>query len=493
VGRFVERLTLSTPLAGSFPISTGARSRFRLGGLHLSERKLLLVAGDLVFLGLALLAALLLRGLFLFGEMHGQPVLRWYWWLVLWALWLPLAIIVRCYDLRYAARPLESAAKAMILAGGASALYLVVPVVSAPLTRSRLAWFLFALFAMVGEGLWRLAYAKLIRQPNLSRRALVIGAGEAGRTLVETIDALGSAAGVEVLGFVDEGAAPQGQEVADRPILGTWERLPSLIQQMQVDELVVAVESPQIAEPLLNILERCWGQGIAIRPVQLYFEEITGAVMVQHIGTNLFVLMNGQDACYQRLWGAVRRVIDIFVGLVGLALLGPLTPLIALAIYLDSPGPILYRQRRVGRGGRTFWLAKFRSMVPNAESNGAVWAKADDGRITRIGRWLRKTHLDELPQVWNLLTGTMTLIGPRPERPEFVRQLDRLLPYYAIRHSVKPGLTGWAQVRYRYGNSVDDALMKLQYDLYYVKHRGPLLDMLILLETIRVVLTLQGI
>ena len=256
---------------------------------------------------------------------------------------------------------------------------------------------------------------------------------------------------------------------------------------------MAVTEAGEVSGAFLSLLERCWGHGISVRPVQLYFEEITGAVMVQHIGPNLFVLMNGQDACYQRLWGAARRLIDIAVGFVGSLALAPLIPFIALAIYLDSPGPIFYWQQRVGRRGELFWLAKFRSMVPNAERDGAVWAANDDKRITRVGRWLRKTRIDELPQLWNLLTGSMTLIGPRPERPEFVRQLDKVLPYYGIRHSVKPGLTGWAQVRYRYGSNVDDALLKLQYDLYYLKHRGPVLDLLIALETVRVILAMEGI
>ena len=490
MGRSAEHVT---PFAAQFPATTIARARPRLGGLHLSERRLLLLVGDVTFLSLALLGALWLRFSVL-GEANEPFFVRWYWWAVLLALWFPLAIIARCYDLRRVGQSLESAVRATIMAGGVSALYLVVPIVSAPLTRSRLAWFIFALLAMLGMGLWRIVYVGLMRQSVLSRRALVIGAGDAGRVLVETIDGLGPTAGVEVLGFVDDRPTMQGRRIAGRAVLGTYDDLVSLASRLRADELVVAVtEAGEVSGAFLSLLERCWGHGISVRPVQLYFEEITGAVMVQHIGPNLFVLMNGQDACYQRLWGAARRLIDIVVGIVGSLALAPLIPFIALAIYLDSPGPIFYWQQRVGRRGELFWLAKFRSMVPNAERDGAVWAANDDKRITRVGRWLRKTRIDELPQLWNLLTGSMTLIGPRPERPEFVRQLDKVLPYYGIRHSVKPGLTGWAQVRYRYGSNVDDALLKLQYDLYYLKHRGPVLDLLIALETVRVILAMEGI
>ena len=177
---------------------------------------------------------------------------------------------------------------------------------------------------------------------------------------------------------------------------------------------------------------------------------------------------------------------------IGLLILAPFLPFIALAIRLDSRGPIFYQQVRVGLGGRSFIVHKFRSMIPDAERDGAQWSQESDPRVTRVGRWLRKTRLDETPQLWNLLNGTMSLIGPRPERPEFVDDLAQLLPYYRIRHSIKPGITGWAQVCYRYDNSVDDAKRKLEYDLYYIKRRGPVLDILIFLRTIRVVLQMQG-
>ena len=281
--------------------------------------------------------------------------------------------------------------------------------------------------------------------------------------------------------------------MAGRQVLASSARLLELAEELCIDEIVVAVTDPhRICPALLDALVRCWEHGISVVPMPLYFEEATGALPVEHVGQNLFALVGHQNALLQRLWGLAARLIDIAVGAVGLLLLALLAPFLALAIWLDCPGPIFYRQKRVGRSGQVFWLTKFRSMIPHAEGNGAVWAKKNDDRVTRVGRFMRKTRLDELPQSWNLLVGNMALVGPRPERPEFMPELDKLLPYYAIRHSVKPGLTGWAQVCYRYGNSVDDALMKLQYDLYYVKHRGPVLDAMIILRTIRVVLQMQG-
>jgi exopolysaccharide biosynthesis polyprenyl glycosylphosphotransferase len=195
----------------------------------------------------------------------------------------------------------------------------------------------------------------------------------------------------------------------------------------------------------------------------------------------------------QRAYRAVKRLADVIIAIVGLLLLAVILPILVLVIKLDSPGPIFYRQQRAGRAGRPFQLVKLRSMVVGAEKDGqARWADPDDERVTRVGRFLRSSRLDEVPQLFNVLKGDMSLIGPRPERPEFIAQLQEGIPFYRTRLAVRPGLTGWAQVNYPYANSVQDALVKLQYDLYYIKHQSLYLDLVILLKTIGVVLTMQG-
>jgi lipopolysaccharide/colanic/teichoic acid biosynthesis glycosyltransferase len=195
----------------------------------------------------------------------------------------------------------------------------------------------------------------------------------------------------------------------------------------------------------------------------------------------------------QRFFWAGKRLVDLVAGLLGLGILALVTPWVALANGLASRGPLFYRQTRVGKGGRRFELVKFRSMVPTAEDGrGAVWASERDERITPVGRVLRRTRLDELPQVWNILKGDMSLVGPRPERPEFVARLIEQVPFYQARHAVRPGITGWAQVRYRYGSSIEDALVKLQYDLYYIKHQGVYLETSILVKTAAVMLGFKG-
>jgi sugar transferase (PEP-CTERM system associated) len=460
---------------------------------YVSERRVLLLTGDLVVISVALLLSLWLRSEALrVASSFGYP-LRLHWWPVLWALWVPLTITVGCYDLRKASDAARSSITAAACAGAVTLLYLLLPVVSAPLTRSRLAWFIFAYVAVSGVGVWRIIYTRLFHKPGFIRRVLVVGAGESGQALAREIESVARSSGVRLTGFVDDDATLWGKEVAGRPVLAGSDRLLSLVQGLHVDEIVVAItDSARIRPVLFDALVRCWERGVTVVPMPLFLEETIECVPVEHIGQNLFALVGQHSVMGQRLWSLVRRLADMIVGAVGLLLLAPFFPLIALAIYLDSPGPILYRQERVGRGGRLFRLTKFRSMAEDAERDGAVWAQAGDARVTRVGRLMRKARLDELPQLWNLLVGNMTLIGPRPERPEFVGRLEQLLPYYAVRHSVKPGLTGWAQVRYRYGSSVDDALKKLEYDLYYVKHRSPMLDAIILLYTIRVVLQMQG-
>jgi lipopolysaccharide/colanic/teichoic acid biosynthesis glycosyltransferase len=216
-------------------------------------------------------------------------------------------------------------------------------------------------------------------------------------------------------------------------------------------------------------------------------------VPVLHVGHNLEEAFPIQDDVSVRLNTIFKRVTDVTAALVGLAALALVLPWVALANRLGSPGSLFYRQVRVGRGGRRFAIYKLRSMVPDAEAGtGAVWAAQDDSRVTPVGRWLRRTRLDELPQMINVLRGEMSIIGPRPERPEFVEQLAQEIPFYRARHGLRPGVTGWAQVQYAYGRTIEDARIKLEYDLYYVRHASPLLDLQILFRTVAIALQMKG-
>jgi len=469
-------------------------SRWRLG-IHLSERRILLLVGDLAVISAALWAALALRSVL--PGLHGPLVYgyRWHWWLLLAFVWGVVAEGAgKLYDLQRASRlrtgPLLAAGAALLV----SIVYLVIPVISAPLTRSRLAWFLFAAFASVGELAWRWAYIKVLVGPGFARRALIVGAGKSGEALARALQEEGCQEAVELVGFVDDKPSLQGRRFLGRCVLGTSRDLERLVMEQDIHDIVVAItDVSTIREELMGALVRCWMRGATIVPMPVYYEIVKGAIPVDHLGHNLLALSNGQQLLLGRLWKWIRRVIDVVVGAAGLLGTWTIAPLIALIIRLDSKGPILYVQERVGHQGRVFRLYKFRTMYEDAERPGEErWALENDPRITRVGRVLRKLRIDELPQFYNVLRGDMSLIGPRPERPKFVHRLSGRNPYYQLRHAVRPGITGWAQVCLGYTNTIEDGLRKLEYDLYYIKHMGPVLDLVIALRTLRVLLTMEG-
>ena len=254
--------------------------------------------------------------------------------------------------------------------------------------------------------------------------------------------------------------------------------------------MLVALADMRRSFPAEDLLE-CRLRGIGVEDWLTFYEKQTGKILVTNLRPSWLIFSDG--FVKTQLTRALKRSVDLVLSVIGLALSLPLMALTALAIKIDSRGPVLFRQERVGQNGRIFVLNKFRSMRADAEdTSGPVWAIPGDPRITRVGKWLRRTRLDELPQFLNVLVGDMSFIGPRPERPEFVRLLQRRLPFYPGRHSLRPGITGWAQVRHQYAASIEDSLEKLQYDLYYVKNLSPLLDLLILLSSVQVILFGRG-
>jgi len=238
--------------------------------------------------------------------------------------------------------------------------------------------------------------------------------------------------------------------------------------------------------PLDLLLKLKVRDGVTLDEGDAFYENLTGKIVAERL--RLWRLVLADASRWARLYRRARRLLDVALASVIALLTSPLMLLTALAIKLESRGPVFYLQERVGLNNTTFRIIKFRSMRVDAEANGPVWAHEADSRVTRVGRWIRKRRVDELPQLFNIIRGEMSLIGPRPERPVFIKQLEQRIPYYSERHLVKPGLTGWAQVRYPYGASLEDAREKHQYDLYYIKNQSPMLDALILLETVRIVL-----
>ncbi len=272
-------------------------------------------------------------------------------------------------------------------------------------------------------------------------------------------------------------------------IVGDYTQISSIAKAGGVDRIIVALDERRGKFPLEQLLS-CRLKGIRVEDGVAFTEQLVGKLSVESLYPSFIIFSDGFKR--SAIFIQVKRVFDILASAVGLALFFPLSLLIALAIKFDSKGPILYKQERVGEDGRIFSLLKFRSMYLDAEEGGPVWARVDDDRVTRIGRIIRKLRLDEIPQMINVLKGEMSFVGPRPERPFFTEQLKNEIPYYSQRHVIKPGITGWAQISYRYGASKGDALEKLKYDLYYIKHMSMFFDLVIILETIKIVLLGKG-
>jgi exopolysaccharide biosynthesis polyprenyl glycosylphosphotransferase len=368
---------------------------------------------------------------------------------------------------------------------------------------------LFIVCGLVTELAWRNLYLTALRSERFQRRALVVGAGWAGQTIAQTVHEYGASA-YQIVGFVDDDAAKLGKEVwglgnwkaaeqsplhpsisASLLVLGDRHALRDLITHHGVSTLILAI-THQVDGQLLPALFDCLELGVEIVPMPVLYEQLTGRVPVEHVGDSWYLAMPIQPPSAGSLYRLLKRLMDVVLAGAGLICLGLALPFIAAAIYLDSPGPIFYTQERVGKGGRLFRTYKLRSMVTDAEQGQAVWAQADDPRVTRVGRVLRKAHVDEFPQFLNILKGEMSAVGPRPERPEFVEELAEEIPFYRVRHAVKPGMAGWGLVKQGYGSSAEDAMLKLQYDLFYIKHQSPWLDMAILLKTIVHTITFRG-
>ncbi len=331
----------------------------------------------------------------------------------------------------------------------------------------------------------------LSRRPGLAgfrERLLFLGATPVADRLISELERCNP--GYEILGYVDDHLSHEICMSNGFRVLGTTQQLREVVASTKAGTVVVALSERRGTFPIEAILD-CKLQGIRIEDWPAFYEKLTGKIVVQNLRPSWLVFSDGFAPT--RSTHLVKRVADLALSSLFLGLGWPILLLVAVAIQLDSPGPVFFRQDRVGLRGRTFSLLKFRTMMNDAEAlTGPVWTTEEDPRITWVGRWLRRSRLDEFPQILNVFKGEMSFIGPRPERPHFVAQLQEKIPYYAQRHVTKPGITGWAQVRYRYGATIEDAEEKLQYDLYYVKNMSLFLDMLILLSSIQVVLFGKG-
>jgi sugar transferase (PEP-CTERM system associated) len=340
---------------------------------------------------------------------------------------------------------------------------------------------------------WRTAFKFISAKFTPRERLLLVGTSPAAVVLARELFERRQELGVDIVGFVDTDASRVGAPVINPGVVGTLDDIPALTARLGVNRVVVSLSDQRGKLPMDRLLDVRLRSGVVFDHLASVYEEYTGKIALENLRPSWLIFSSGFRKT--RLFLLTKRATDIVAAVFGLLLSLPLVAVTALLVKLDSPGdPVFYHQERVGLNGTTFIIHKFRTMRSDAEARtGPVWSAGDDDpRITRVGRFLRKTRLDEVPQLWNVLRGDMSLIGPRPERPQFVEQLTSQIPYYGQRHVVKPGVTGWAQVRYSYGASVEDSLEKMQYDLYYVKHLSLRFDLLIALETIKIVVLRRG-
>src|ERR1700693_3319473 len=336
---------------------------------------------------------------------------------------------------------------------------------------------------------WRRIYSQLLDKRLLNARVLIVGAGnlalEIGKEILSN-----QTYGYRIVGFIDKDSSRVGQKILNPSIIGQYSQILGITVNEKVDRIIVALPERRGNLPVGELL-KCKMLGVEVEDGLSFYEKMTGKVSLEELKPSWLIYSDGfRIQKHQRI---IKRAVDILLSIMGLLFTIPFFVLVPVLIRLDSRGRVFYRQGRVGENGKRFTLLKFRSMCPNAEAGlGPIWAKKNDSRITRIGKFLRKARIDEIPQLINVLKGEMSFVGPRPERPAFVDQFNADIPYYQLRYSVKPGITGWAQVKFQYGASKEDTCEKLQYDLYYIKNLSAFLDFNIILSTIKVVLLARG-
>jgi exopolysaccharide biosynthesis polyprenyl glycosylphosphotransferase len=458
-------------------------------GIHfeVSERKILLRFMDIVFV----LGILYIIGASLHFEYFTVTREQWLWSLVLTLYITVFGSIFELYDLQ-ASSKLDSTFRNIVLTASLTVLvYLFTPVVT-PFLPDKRVHILYFYLAIIGAlFLWRIIYVTFIASPRFYKKVIIIGEISNLETILKTIGK--SDPNYKIVGFINSEGKSKDRIVFRGLSEYLPHELPEVILRDQISEIVVAIyDSEHITSDIYSQLTMLLERGFTIREYTQVYEEITKRVPVQYVGKDFYKYFPFSRSNQNRLYMFYHRFMDITFAIIGLVIGVCLLPLVLLGNLIANRGPLFYRQERVGKHGKVFHIIKFRTMIKNAEAAGVQWAEKNDTRVTPFGRFLRNTRIDEIPQFYNILKGEMSVIGPRPERPYFIKELSQIIPFYETRHTIKPGLSGWAQVNSRYGSSVDDSLEKLQYDLYYIKHRSLFLDINILVKTIGTVLYYRG-
>jgi exopolysaccharide biosynthesis polyprenyl glycosylphosphotransferase len=456
------------------------------------ERVTLLLCGDLITGIMALLLALYYWAMgdswlnFSWEFLKTRPD---FWFYLLPLLWVIL--LMELYDVHRAGRWKDTIQWILFAGLIYIAIYLLIYFSSPPNSLPRRGVAVFIIGAMLLTLLWRLIYIRIFTARHFLRKVLIIGAGNAGQALLGMVQKL-KPAPLEIVGWIDDDPQKAGKEVMRLPVLGNGRQLLQICADEDISEIIVAITGELQGELFQAILD-ARENGIDVTTMPTAYEELLSRVPIFHLQSDWLVRSFIDQTNTSGLYEFGKRMFDIVGGLIGIVLLAVVYPITALVILLDSGSPVLYKQVRLGKGGQPYNILKFRTMRQDSEKDGKLrFTSTNDNRITRVGNLLRKSHIDEFPQFINVLMGQMSLVGPRSERPGFVQELQQQLPFYRARLLVKPGVTGWAQVNFGYAGDVETSAIKLEYDLYYIKHRNLVLDFMILFKTLGTVIKLKG-
>ncbi|MCX7549387.1 sugar transferase [Xanthomarina sp. F2636L] len=454
---------------------------------NISERKILLRLVDI----LAILGMLYLVSSTFAFDYFSVTHENWTWVLVLIIYVTVFGTVFELYDLQKASLQYKVLSNIVLTASITVLFYLLTPFFTPLLPNNRMQIVYFYLAIITALVIWRLIYIQFIASPRFYKKALIIGETSNIETIVDAFKQADP--NYKIIGFINcetplhETVKYQGIPEYD------CKDLHHLIAKENVSEIIVAsynaeTITAEIYNNLIQLLER----GFPIKEYTQAFEDMTYRVPVQFVGKDFYKYFPFSRSNHNKLYLFFHRLFDLLFSFVGLIIGCVFVPFVLLGNLIANKGPLFYYQDRVGKNGKLFSIVKFRTMVVDAEQNGAVWAQKNDVRVTPFGRFLRGSRIDEFPQFLNILKGDMSLIGPRPERPHFVNELSQVIPFYETRHIIRPGLTGWAQVKVRYGSTVEDSLLKLQYDLYYIKHRSFFLDANVIVKTLSTMLFFRG-
>ncbi len=468
-------------------INPNAKSiQFRL---HPGERRIILLTGDAVMAASALFVAL-----YMWGqkdwlgpsllELIGERIPPWFFFLpVLW-----MILNVEMYDIRRAGHRSDTVKGVAIAAAVSLVLYLFVFFLSDPKTLPRRSVATFIVAAAVFMVSWRFLYIKVFTTPEFLRRVLIVGAGRAGSTLVQVLKEIWPPP-FYMVGLIDDDPYKRNTCVEGYPILGTSEEMLQIIEHQKVTDLIFAITG-EMQDCMFQALLQAEEEGIEVTTMPIVYEDLLGRVPIALLRSDWILRSFVDQARANGLYELGKRLFDIIGGLVGVLGVAMITPFLGLLILLESGWPVFYYQSRLGKHGKEYKIIKFRSMREAFDEKGKPLP--DKERITKIGWFLRRTHMDESPQFINVLRGEMSLVGPRAEISQLVSELQSKVPFYRARLLVKPGITGWAQVNFSYAATVEETAVKLEYDLYYIKHRNLLLDFVILLRTVGTVVGFRG-